>query len=179
MSLLEFGSSLEIGFNRVYKLRLRSAISNGSLTNSALKKMGLNFSHQQAAWRRAVRSGYVQDSVGLPLYLTPHTTKWLFWLQSSHFHPREKANRQKAKGQCHLNRSGPFYQESKSFSTATRETGKGDRIMRKVLDQSGSSTWGRPRCQLIKPSWNPVTKKAAKMASHTFQRSRGYQHLKR
>lgn len=45
MSLLEFGSSLEIGFNRVYKLRLRSAISNGSLTNSALKKMGLNFSH--------------------------------------------------------------------------------------------------------------------------------------
>lgn len=79
----------------------------------------------------------VQDSVSLPLYLTLHTTKWLLQLQSSHPHPRQEAERQKAEGQCHLNKSGPFYQESKRFSRATREAGKaGNRIVGKDLDQS-------------------------------------------
>lgn len=39
-------------------------------------------------------------------------------------HPRQKAARQKAKGQCQLNRSCPFYQESKSTSGATRKAEK-------------------------------------------------------
>lgn len=42
-----------------------------------------------------------------------------------------------AEGQCHLDRSGPFYQESRSSSRATREFGKaGNRIVRKDSDQS-------------------------------------------
>lgn len=86
---------------------MHPAVSNGEPSNG-LNKMRLNvlISRQSGG-----RHWSVQDFVSLPLELTLHTTKWLFQPQSSHPLPRQEAERQKAEGQCHLNKSGPFYQE--------------------------------------------------------------------
>lgn len=127
---LNVGSFPEIRFNQVNRLWMHPAESNG-VSNSGLNKMRLNVLLVEGRhW-------------SLSRILLAFHCIWLFIPQNGSFscghhiliQDRRQAERQKAEGQCYLNKSGPFYQESKLFSRATREAGKaGNRIVGKDLD---------------------------------------------